>query len=222
MLLVAIGHIMVQDMDKSLLKDVEKKLKFEKVLPYILIICGIIGLLCSIILTYDAFKLAQNPGYKPACNLNPIISCGDVSLSAQGTLIGSLPNPWIGIAAFPVLITTGVAMLAGARFKRWYFLGLEGGALIGLVFIHWLFFEAVYRIHALCPYCMVVWIMTITTFWYITLYNLEKGYIKFSNNEQHAVAVFAKKHHLDILIFWLIVIAALILKHFWYYYGHYL
>ena len=31
----------------------------------------------------------------------------------------------------------------------------------GAVFVHWLIFETLYRIGALCPYCMVVWSVTI-------------------------------------------------------------
>ena len=30
-----------------------------------------------------------------------------------------------------------------------------------MVFIHWLIFQSLYRIGALCPYCMVVWAVTI-------------------------------------------------------------
>jgi Vitamin K epoxide reductase family len=30
------------------------------------------------------------------------------------------------------------------------------------VFVHWLIFESLYRIGALCPYCMVVWVVTVT------------------------------------------------------------
>jgi hypothetical protein len=29
------------------------------------------------------------------------------------------------------------------------------------VFVHWLIFQSLYRIGALCPYCMVVWVVTI-------------------------------------------------------------
>jgi hypothetical protein len=36
------------------------------------------------------------------------------------------------------------------------------GILVGAVFVHWLIFQSLYRIGALCPYCMVVWAMTIT------------------------------------------------------------
>jgi len=30
------------------------------------------------------------------------------------------------------------------------------------VFVHWLIFQSLYRIGALCPYCMVVWAVTIS------------------------------------------------------------
>ena len=45
---------------------------------------------------------------------------------------------------------------------RWYWAGLATGTLLGTVFVHWLIFQSLYRIGALCPYCMVVWVVTIT------------------------------------------------------------
>jgi uncharacterized membrane protein len=195
--------------------------KLARNLPYLLIIVGIIGFICAFAITYDELKMAGNPNYIPSCNLNPIISCGSVMKSAQAHIFG-FSNPFIGLAAFPILATIGVAQLAGATFKRWFWLGLEAGTIFGLGFVHWLFFETVYRIHALCPWCIGVWIVTITTFWYVTLYNIEAGNIKLRAGKQTAIANFARQHHLDILILWFLIIAGLILKHFWYYYGHYL
>ncbi|HUD10249.1 MAG TPA: vitamin K epoxide reductase family protein [Candidatus Saccharimonadales bacterium] len=195
-----------------------KKKTFTKVLPYILIIAGVIGLIAAAVLTYDHNKIAQNPNYIPSCNLNPIIACGTVIRSTQAQAF-HFPNPYIGLVVFPVLVTVGMTLLAGAKFKRWFWLGLEGGTIFGLGFIHWLFFETVYRIHALCPYCMAVWVVTITTFWYVTLYNLQAGHIKLPP-KLLPLQSFLVRHHLDILILWFLVIAALILKHFWYYYGH--
>jgi len=129
------------------------------------------------------------------------------------------PNFFIGLVGFPIIATTGLVMLAGAsKLKRWYWLGLEFGLLFGVAFVHWLFFQSVYGINALCPYCMVVWAITITLFWYITLYNIQLGHIQLRGWLQK-VAFFARRHHFDILIFWFLLIAALILKHFWYYYG---
>jgi uncharacterized membrane protein len=200
--------------------DTKKVPKFAKVIPVILIICGAIGLIMSFAIMYEELKLDANPAYVPSCNLNPVIACGSVMKSGQAHIFG-FSNPIIGLAAFPVLITSGVVLLSGAKLKRWYWLGLEGGAIFGVGFIHWLFFETVYRIHALCPYCMGAWIVTITTFWYVTLYNLNSGNIKV-RGQLKRLTNFLTKHHLDILILWFLIIAGLILKHFWYYYGQHL
>jgi uncharacterized membrane protein len=186
----------------------------EKRLPYILIICGLIGLTAAFIILYDKLQLLADPSYNPPCSINPVISCGSIMKSEQSHLFG-FPNPIIGLAAFPVLITTGVAMLAGARFKRWYWRGLQIGAALGVVFITWLFFESVYRIQALCPYCMVVWTVVILTFLYVSLYNLRKGYVRLPAK----ISLFMQRHHLDILISWYLLLFVLILHHFWYFFG---
>lgn len=176
-------------------------------------------MLMAFALAFDELKIAANPNYIPSCNLNPIISCGSVMKSMQAHIFG-FPNPILGLMTFPILLTTGVVMLSGAKLKRWYYVGLEIGAIGGIAMIHWLFFETVYKIHALCPYCIGTWIVTITSFLYITMYNLQTGNIKLGKSKR--LPNFLMRHHGDILILWFVIIAGLILKHFWYYYGHYL
>jgi len=195
-----------------------KNWSVKKALPYILIIAGIIGYTMAFIIMFEKVQLADNPGYVPSCNLNPVISCGSVMKSDQATAFG-FPNPFIGLGAFPVLTVIGLAILAGATFKRWFWLGLNAGLLFGLGFVHWLFFESVYRIGALCPYCIGVWIVTITSFWYVTLYNIDQKNIKLPAGKTQKVYAWIRKHHLDLLVLWFLIIFALILKHFWYYYG---
>lgn len=191
-----------------------------KALPYILIIGGVIGLVCAFILTKDELKLAQNPNFVPSCNLNPIIACGSVMKSAQAHLFG-FPNPWIGLAAFPVLITAGVALLASAKFKRWFWIAFEAAiAIVGVAFAYWLLYESVYAIKALCPYCLTVDIVVTVTFWYVTLHNFSMGHMRLPGGLK-PVGTFMKRHHLDLLILWFLVVIFFILKHFWYYYGHY-
>lgn len=41
--------------------------------------------------------------------------------------------------------------VSGVRLPRWYWLGLMVGTAAGAVFVHWLIFETLYRIGALCP-----------------------------------------------------------------------
>ena len=194
-----------------------KKLTLQRTLPWILIVCGAIGLVAAFIITVEKIHLIQDPGYTPGCDLNPIISCGTVMASDQSNAFG-FPNPLIGLMAFPVVITTGILMLSGITLKRWYMLGLQAGAVFGIAFVHWLFFQTTYRIGALCPYCVAVWIVTITTFWYVLLYNIRAKHIALKGRWA-SFGSFMQRHHLDILLVWLLLIAALILKHFWYYYG---
>ena len=191
---------------------------FTKVLPYILIIGSIIGFICSAVLTYDSNKVAVNYSYLPSCNLNPIIACGPEIKSLQGSVF-HVPNPYIGLVAYTMVLTTGITLVAGAKFKRWFWLALEGGTVLGLVFVHWFFFEAVYRIHALCPYCMGTWVVTIIIFWYLTLYNIQHGHIIVPKKIK-PFTNFLTRHHIDVLALWFLIIIGLILKHFWYYYGH--
>lgn len=125
------------------------------------LIGGVIGLLSSITLTVEKIELLRNPSYVPTCNINPIVSCGSVMVTKQASLLG-FPNPLLGIAGFTVVVVTGVLAVAKVPLPRWYWTGLAVGLLLGAVFVHWLIFQSLYRIGALCPYCMVVWAMTIT------------------------------------------------------------
>jgi uncharacterized membrane protein len=195
-----------------------KNITLAKALPYLFIIFGLIGLIAAFVLTQDTFKLAKNPSYIPSCNINPIISCGSVMKTKEATALG-FPNPFLGLAAYAAVMTVGVAMLAGAKFKRWFWQLTELGVFGALCFVHYLFIESVYHIHAVCPFCVTVWIATIGLFVYTTSFNIRAGNLgKWAKKN----LTFFEKHHTDIYVFWLLVIAALIVKHFWYYFGRHL
>ncbi|ODR10422.1 hypothetical protein BHQ21_01680 [Mycobacterium sherrisii] len=125
------------------------------------LIAGAIGLAASATLTVEKIDILLNPSYVPSCNLNPIISCGSVMVTPQASLLG-FPNPLLGMVAFTVVLVAGVLAVAKVQIPQWFWLALTAGTLLGAVFVHWLIFESLYRIGALCPYCMVVWAMTIT------------------------------------------------------------
>jgi uncharacterized membrane protein len=125
------------------------------------LIAGVIGLAASMTLTVEKIALLRNPSYVPSCNINPIVSCGSVMLTPQASVLG-FPNPLLGLVAFTVVIVTGLLAVAKAPLPQWYWYGLTVGVLIGSVFVHWLIFQSLYRIGALCPYCMVVWVVTVS------------------------------------------------------------
>ena len=125
------------------------------------LIAGVIGLVASMTLTVEKIEILLNPSYVPSCNINPVVSCGSVMVTPQASILG-FPNPLLGLVGFTVVIVTGVLAVAKVSLPQWYWLGLTVGVLIGSAFVHWLIFQSLYRIGALCPYCMVVWAVTIS------------------------------------------------------------
>ena len=125
------------------------------------LIAGVIGLAASMTLTVEKIKILLNPSYVPSCSINPILSCGSVMVTPQASVLG-FPNPLLGIVGFTVVVVTGVLAVTKVSLPQWYWIGLTVGTLIGAGFVHWLIFQSLYRIGALCPYCMVVWAATIS------------------------------------------------------------
>lgn len=125
------------------------------------LIAGLVGLVASMTLTVEKIDILENPSYVPSCNINPILSCGSVMITPQASLLG-FPNPLLGLLAFTVVVVTGLLACLKVALPQWYWVGLTVGLVVGAVFVHWLIFQSLYRIGALCPYCMVVWVVTMS------------------------------------------------------------
>jgi len=145
-------------------------------LAIFLIIAGVIGWIAAFQLTIEKFHLLQNPGSTASCDFNIVVQCGANLGSAQGALFG-FPNPLIGLGAWVAPIAVGVAILAGARFARWFWVAFNAGLLGALVFVIWLISQSIFVLGTLCPWCMVTWSVTIPAFLAVTLYNLGSGNI---------------------------------------------
>jgi len=194
-------------------------LTWGKALPWILLIGSLVGLAASFILTYDKIHVLQNSSYQPGCNLNPVLSCGSVMKTSQASLFG-VPNTIFGLVAFGMLFALALGLLAGASYKRWLWRCAQAAAAAGVIFMHYLFFQAVFRIHAICPWCFGVWMITIPIFLSITIYNIRAGNIGLSRVPALAAAGrFVSKYSLDILAFWYLCIFLILLIKFWYYWS---
>ena len=127
-------------------------------------------------------------------------------------------NPLLGLIGFAMVIAIGVAMIAGARFRAWFWVAMQVGVTFGIVFVHWLIFETIYEINALCPYCMVVWIVTAPIFLYVTRRNLAMLSPRMSGGGRKVVNAIVDYHAL-ILSLWYIFVLVLIIEHFWYFWS---
>jgi uncharacterized membrane protein len=143
---------------------------------WMLVITGFLGLLAAWVITLDKLELMENADFKPACSINEVVSCGSIMQSDQAEAFG-FPNPMLGLVGFGAVIAIGMGLLAGARYRCWFWLGLQGGTLFGVVFCTWLMYQSLYEIGALCLWCCLVWAATIVMFWYTTVHNLRNRFL---------------------------------------------
>ncbi|WP_394938178.1 vitamin K epoxide reductase family protein [Psychromicrobium sp. YIM B11713] len=143
---------------------------------YLLLITSFISFLAAAALILDRLELYKDSSAKLSCDFNAFVSCGRVMEQPQAAVFG-FPNPFIGIVCFGIVFAVGMSLLAGAKFARWYWICFQIGITLGMVFICWLWFQALYVIAILCPWCMVVWAMMIPLFLWTTIRNLVHGVI---------------------------------------------
>jgi len=159
----------------------------DRVFGWILAVAGFVSWIAACTLTLERLEIYKDPNYVTSCDISPWVSCGTVMQTHQAELFG-FPNPLIGVAGFAVVVAIGITLVAGARMPRWYFIGLQTGITLAMVMICWLWFQALYVIHVLCPYCMVVWAMMIALFVYTTARNISRGVIPASGGLKRFVA----------------------------------
>jgi uncharacterized membrane protein len=155
-------------------------------LAVLLVVLGAVGFAASGWLAIERYLTLVNPDHALSCSLNVFVDCGAAMNSWQGRLLG-FPNPYLGVAAFPVVITTGVVLLAGFRAPRWYRLGLLAGTVLGEVLVFFLMWTSLYALVSLCIYCMVVWTVMWPLLWYQLVHAVQLGDVRLPDGVARAV-----------------------------------
>lgn len=174
-----------------------------------LVVLGTLGLLAAFTLTVDKLRILADPSFTPACDLNPIVSCGSVMLSEQAEVLG-FPNSLLGLVGFAAVVTLGLVLGLGAHLPRVVHVGLALSSLAGLAFVHWLAYQTLYEINALCPWCLVVWAVTIPTAVWSTLVAAGAG----TSRTPRLVERLWNVRFL-LVLGWYLVLAGAILERFW-------
>jgi hypothetical protein len=101
------------------------------------------------------------------------------------------------------------------RLPQWYWVGMTVGTLVGAAFVHWLIFQSLYRIGALCPYCMVVWVATISLLVVVASIAFRPS------GESHGGAITRELYRWrwSIATIWFTAVFLLILARFWDYWS---
>lgn len=181
-------------------------------LAWLYLIGGLIGLVASATLLIEKIELIKDPGYIPSCSFNPVMACTSVMQSWQAEVFG-IPNPVIGVAAFGMVIATGAALLAGARLARWFWIVFLAGTVFGVGFVSWLAYQSLYSIGFLCPYCMVVWAVTVPIFVFTAAHVLT------GRDREPDATGFWHDFRWVLMFFWFGMVIALIIVRFWSYWS---
>jgi len=179
-----------------------------------MLVCGLVGLAASFILAVEKLHLLENPDAQLSCSINVVLNCASVMKTWQSSLFG-FPNPFIGMMAYPVVITVAVAGLAGVRFPRPFMLAAQICYGLGLIFAYWLFFQSVYAIQILCPWCLFVTAATTILFDLLLRYNVRENNLYLSKSAHKKVLkLFEKDFDKLFVAAWLVVMTALVFVQF--------
>lgn len=159
-----------------------------------ILVFSVVGLIASFTLSVEKIELLKNPDAVLSCSFNVVLNCASVMKTWQAMLFG-FPNSYIGIMAYPVLITLAVGYFAGARYKRWFMIGAQIGATLGVIFAYWLFFQSVFAIQILCPWCLLVTVSTTLIFEAFTRYNLRENNFNLSQKVHKTIVGWLQKDY---------------------------
>jgi uncharacterized membrane protein len=179
-----------------------------------IIVFALLSLLAAFVLSIEEFILLRNPDAQLSCNINAVLNCASVMKTKEAAVFG-FPNSFLGLITEPVMITLAIGYLAGARYKQWFYVAANIGSGLGSLFAYWLFFESVYNIQILCPWCLLVTVSTTIIFEAITRYNLRENNFGFSKKTHKKVLDWlSKDYDKFIAAGWLVLLTALVLLKF--------
>lgn len=142
----------------------------RRYLSYGAVLLGaLIGLVASLVLSYEAIELAKHADQPLSCDISALVSCSVVAEHWSASLLG-FPNAFIGMMALPVFITIAIAGLAGAQFPRWFMKAAHVGAFAALLFAAWMFIFSFFIIGVLCPWCLTLDVGVLILFFGMTRY----------------------------------------------------
>lgn len=159
------------------------------VLAVWLIVAGSIGWWAAFSLTMERFHLLLDPTATASCDFSVLVQCTANLESAQGSVFG-FPNPILGLTGWVAPIVVGVALLAGGRFARWFWWLFWAGLAFAFGFVCWLIGQSIFVLSTLCPWCMVTWVVTIPTFYAVSVHLLRSGIVPVGARIQRTAGAF--------------------------------
>lgn len=169
---------------------------------------GAVGTLASLVLSIEEFHLLKDPSAVLSCSINIVLNCSTVMQTWQASILG-FPNMFIGLMAFPVIMLVGALGLGGVKL-RWFYNAANAGLALCAIFAYWLFFNSLYVIGTLCPWCLTITFSSTILISAITYYNLRENNFGLRKSVNKKVQTFLNKGYLQLIIAsWIVLMIAL-------------
>ncbi|MDO4665763.1 MAG: vitamin K epoxide reductase family protein [Actinomycetaceae bacterium] len=124
-----------------------------------LALLGVAGGFAALQLILTEIKHYKEPGAALSCDINPLVGCSNSLTSPQAHLLG-IPNATVGLMAFSALLAFALLAIF-TPIPAWIWKIMVVPALAGWVAVGTFLYFSVTIFHALCPWCLVVWAVTI-------------------------------------------------------------
>lgn len=175
---------------------------------------GVVGFIASFVLAVEEFHLLKNPDAVLSCSFNLVLNCAEVMKTWQAVVFG-FPNMFIGLVGFPLVIMIALLGLSQTKMPRWFLIGAEIGIVFWTLFAYWLFFNSVYVIEILCPWCLLVTLSMTILSATITRYNLKNNTFSLKKSANSRVRIYLDKDYDKLLTAtWVLVLVVLVFLKF--------
>lgn len=201
-------------MFKFLTKKADARIRSDRFIFGIMLAFGLLALSAAFVLSVEKIHVLQDPTVALSCSFNLVLDCSKVMQTWQSHVFG-FPNMFIGLMAYAVIVTIAVLGLSGTKFPRWFLIAANIGYLLGAIFAYWLFFNSVYVIQVLCPWCLLVTFSTTFILASMTHYNLRDNVFGLNKKLNKKVQSFLQKDFHKLLVAsWLVLMVVLVVLKF--------
>jgi uncharacterized membrane protein len=179
-----------------------------------MLVFGLFALTAALVLSIEKINVLQNPDAVLSCTFNLVLDCSKVMQTWQSRVFG-FPNMFIGLMAYAVVVMIAVLGLARNKFPRWFLIGANIGFALGAIFAYWLFFQSVYAIQVLCPWCLIVTFSTTMILATLTHFNLRENTFNLGKALNKKVQTFLDKDFDKLIIAtWIVLLVVLTILKF--------
>lgn len=179
-----------------------------------MLVSAVLAFIAAFVLSVEKLELLKNADAVLSCSINIVLNCASVMKTPQASLFG-FPNSYLGIMGFAIVIAVAAGGLMGVKYTRSYLVTAQVFYGLGLVFAYWLFFQSVYVIQVLCPWCLIVTVATTLIFETLLRYNLRANNFSLNKKLDKRVQTWLDKDYDKLIVAgWLFLMLALVVMKF--------